>query len=180
MFNVSIFNRGYLKGKINCGTCITIIGKLDKKKNSIVVSNVLFGILEKTRIEPVYHTTSGITESKIRNIFESIKDLTFECIDCIPDYLCSKYNFFDKKMCIREVHFPSDINLLKRCMDRLKYEELLIFMLKMHYLKNSSKLKIGLSRSVDYSRVQSFIETLPFSLTEDQIKCVDDIYDDLT
>ena len=52
-------------------------------------------------------------------------------------------------------------------------------MLKMNNLKHNKTNHIGLSRNVEYSKVQEFIDKLPFELTSDQLKCVENIYKDL-
>jgi ATP-dependent DNA helicase RecG len=52
-------------------------------------------------------------------------------------------------------------------------------MLKINYLRNNKENKEGLKRDVDRSEVDKFIETFPFKLTSDQLKAVDDIYNDL-
>ena len=50
----------------------------------------------------------------------------------------------------------------------------------MNYLKLSSKKYDGLERIVDRTKVDEFINSLPFKLTLDQEKAVNAIYDDLT
>ena len=178
LLNVSIFNRGFLKSKINVGVCLTIIGKYDKIKNTIVASDIRFGILPSIPvIEPIYHSFGGITSNQIRGYINSIQD--FEVIEYIPEYLKEKYKLIDKKEAVKYVHNPKSDLTLKQGLAYLKYEELFLFMLKMNSLKRNKKNKIGLSRNVDKKLVIDFIDTLPFKLTEDQTKCVDKIYDDL-
>ena len=69
---------------------------------------------------------------------------------------------------------------LKRALNRLKYEELFTFMLKINYLKNTKKKSIGLERKIEFEKVQHFMDKLPFKLTIDQEKAIKDIYEDLT
>lgn len=180
IFNITIFNRGFMKSKLTIGSYVTVIGKYDLKHNCIVANNLLLGLIDKPRIEPIYHTTSGITDTKIRSLINMCKDIDFEYDDYLPIELSNKYNFLPKRECILEAHFPNNKLRLKSALNRLKYEELLIFMLRMQFLKNSSKLKLGLKRNVDYSQVEEFINNLPFSLTEDQLSSVKEIYTDLT
>ena len=53
-------------------------------------------------------------------------------------------------------------------------------MFKMNYLKiRNDKYSNGLERKVNKNEVNNFITTLPFKLTEDQLKAVDDIYNDM-
>ena len=178
IYRVEIYNRGFLKSKLSIGTTITVIGKLDKKHNLIIVSDIRFGKIEKESIEPIYHTTYGISIKTIKKYIDYILP-TYHSIDYIPDYLIDKYRFIDKDNSIREVHNPSNIDYLNSSLNRLKYEELFLFMCKMNYLKNNNKNKEGLKREVSKDRVDELINNLPFKLTTDQINSIDDIYNDL-
>ena len=174
---VTIFNRGFFKNKIVVGTKLTVIGKYDKKKNLIICSDIKFSTLgNTTKIEPVYHVTTGINSLQLNNI---IKMVDVDVVDYIPDYLNEKYDFLSKEKSIKEIHNPSNLDNLKLAINKLKYEELFVFMLKMNYLK-SKKIQQGLKREVSKDKVLEFVNNLPFKLTVDQEKAVKDIYNDLT
>ena len=178
LINVTIFNRGFLKSKINVGVTLTIIGKYDKIKNTIIASDIRFSKLPDIPvIEPIYHQIGGITSNQIRNYINSVDN--FEVTEYVPDYLKEKYKLIGKKDAVKSVHNPKSDLELKQGLAHLKYEELFLFMLKMNSLKKDKKNKIGLSRCVDKNLVSEFINKLPFKLTEDQEKCVDNIYGDL-
>ena len=177
LVDVVIFNRGFLKNKIVVGTKLIIFGKYDKKKNIIVCSDIKFGLLgSETKIEPVYHVTTGINSSQLNNIINMVDE---DIVDYVPSYLNDKYELPSKDFCIKEINNPHNEIMLKKTINKLKYEELFLFMLKMNYLK-SKKVQDGLIRNVDKNKVLDFINNLPFKLTIDQTKSVDDIYDDLT
>ena len=176
ILKVTIFNRGFYKNKIIVGTKLTVIGKYDKRKNLVVCSDIKFSLLgDTTKIEPIYHVTTGINSLQLNNI---IKSVDVDIIDYVPDYLNEKYSFLSKDNSIKEIHNPSNLNILKLAINKLKYEELFIFMLKMNYLK-SKKMQKGLQRDVSKDKVLNFINNLPFKLTADQEKAVKDIYYDL-
>lgn len=177
IFNVVIYNRGFLKSKLKPGTEITVVGKYDKKHNLITAYNLELSLLNDTpRIEAVYHSTYGLTSKQIEKYISKIKD--YEVTNYIPDYLMKKYDFIDKKSAIKEIHNPTSLENLKIARIVLKYEELFLFMLKMNYLKMHKNVK-GLQRNVDKKLVDEFINDLPFTLTTDQMQCVNDIYNDL-
>lgn len=177
ILNVIIYNRGFLKSKIKPGTEITVIGKFDKKHNSITAYNMELSLLsDNPRIEPVYHTTYGLTSKQLHHYITKIDE--YDITSYIPKYLSMKYRFLDKKTAIKEIHNPTDIHHLKKAQMMLKYEELFLFMLRMNYLKMNRGTK-GLKRTIEKREVESFISNLPFTLTKDQQKCVDDIYEDL-
>ena len=176
LLNIVIFNRGFLKSKLSIGTTITVIGKYDKRNNNVVASEIRFERLQdKEEIEPVYHITNGITGKQINNI---IKNIDIDVLDYIPEYINDKYKLLSKKEAIKEIHFPTTINKLKQARTKLKYEELFLFMLKINYLKNKNH-KEGLKKIIDYNKVQELINNLPFELTKDQLKSIEEIYDDM-
>lgn len=177
--NITIFNRAFLKDKLNVGHAVTIIGKYDQKHNSITASDIKFGLIEGTLIEPIYHSSFKINSSKISKIIKSVLDKV-KPKDYIPDSLIQKYHFMDKQEAIKIVHNPKDKEKLKKALARLKYEELFMYMMKISYLKKSKKQSDGLSRNISYEQVLEVVDRLPFKLTKDQLKSVKDIYDDLT
>ena len=178
--NVVIFNRGFLRNNIKINTTITIIGKYDIKHNTITASDIKFGSISSLpKITPVYHTVSKITSKQINNyILKVIDDI--KVTDIIPSILLDKYKLIPKSEAIREIHRPDDMHLLKNAINHIKYEELFLFMLKMNELKRNRVKVIGIKKEVDKNNVLEFINNLPFKLTDDQLKVVDEIYNDLT
>ena len=178
--NVVIFNRGFLRNNIKINTTITIIGKYDIKHNTITASDIKFGSISSLpKITPVYHTVSKITSKQINNyILKVIDDI--KVTDIIPSILLDKYKLIPKSEAIREIHRPDDMHLLKNAINHIKSEELFLFMLKMNELKRNRVKVIGIKKDVDKNNVLEFINNLPFKLTNDQLKVVDEIYNDLT
>ena len=179
---VSIFNRAFLKNQLTVGTGITVIGKLDKTKNVITASDIKMGLLTgDAKIEPVYHCTSGLTNKNLSSYINMAllfygKDID----DSIPAEYQEKYNFLNKKTALNVIHNPSTQEKLKEVIVRLKYEELFEFMFKINYLKEQNKKKNnGLSRVIDRDKINMFIKSIPFKLTNDQNQAIDDILKDL-
>ena len=179
---VSIFNRAFLKSKLEVGTGVTVIGKFDKSKNVITASEIKLETLSnKVKIEPIYHCTNGLTNKNMAT-YINMALLMFgkEIKDYIPKQYVEKYNFLNKKTALNIIHNPSTEEKLKEVKIRLKYEELFAFMLKINYLKmENKKNNQGLERKIDKSKLDKFIKKIPFSLTNDQKKAVDDIINDL-
>ena len=179
---VSIFNRAFLKSKLEVGTGVTVIGKLDKSKNVITASEIKLETLSnKVKIEPIYHCTNGLTNKNMAT-YINMALLMFgkEIKDYIPKQYVEKYNFLNKKTALNIIHNPSTEEKLKEVKIRLKYEELFAFMLKINYLKmENKKNNQGLERKIDKSKLDKFIKKIPFSLTNDQKTAVDDIINDL-
>lgn len=180
--NVSIFNRAFLKSSLRIGKPIVVIGKYDKFKNTVTASEIRFGVLgDKTKIEPIYSTTSGLSNKILSRYISNALDIYLNNIyDYVPKYIREKYNLMDKKEAVKIIHNPSNIGELKQAQISLKYDELFIFMLKTNYLKmRNKKEKSGLNRDGDISKVEGFINQLPFLLTFDQRTAIDEILKDL-
>ena len=181
MIAVVIFNRVFLKNNLRPGSVITVFGKYDKVKNTVVASDIKFEKLVSGSIESVYHLTSGITGKQIKKyINEALKDYD-EYVDYVPEYLNKKYKFIDKKEAVNKIHNPKDEKEVKQALLKLKYEELFEFMFKINYMKEMNKEnKTGYVRSVDPEDVNDFIRGLPFELTPDQDQAIIDIFNDMT
>lgn len=179
LVNVTIFNRAYLKPNIRIKSYISVIGKYNRKSNTFMASDIKLTPITKTVIEPVYHLNQGIKRSNFKKLVDEILNNTVEIKSNVPDYLIEKYNFINKKEAVTNVHKPKDINSLKKADLHLIYEELFTFMLKVSYLKekNASDGKFNI-KSFDEDRVNNFINSLPFGLTDGQMQAVDDIKGD--
>lgn len=179
---VSIFNRAFLKNQLSVGTGITVIGKLDKQKNVITASDIKMDLLSNSvKIEPVYHCTSGLTNKNL-STYINLALLMFgkDIVDNIPEEYIDRYHFLNKKTSLNIIHNPSTMEKLKEVTIRLKYEELFEFMFKINYLKQMNKKKNnGLERVIDREKIHEFIERIPFTLTRDQLKAIDEILQDL-
>lgn len=179
---VSIFNRAFLKSQLAVGSGITVIGKIDKGKNVITAADIkMETLMSKAKIEPVYHCTNGLTNKNL-STYINMALLMYgkEIKDYIPERYLKQYNFLNKKTALNIIHNPSTMEKLKEVTIRLKYEELFTFMFKINYLKLQNKKKNnGLVREFDDNKIEEFISNLPYKLTNDQLKAVHEIIDDL-
>ena len=182
ILNVTLYNRTHLYSDLKSGKEVTIIGKYNKLKNTVIVSDIRFGLLPPSaKIEPIYYTTEGLTVKQISK-FEAIAlENDYDVIDLVPRYIEEKYNLMNKKSAIKNIHVPEDILLLKKARQRIKYEELFMYVLKVNYLKNKiNNDNLAIERNIDKDKLDKFIKSLPFELTLDQDKAVNDIINDLS
>ena len=181
ILNVTLYNRVHLYQELKSGKEVTIIGKYNKLKNTIVATDIRFSLLPSTaQIEPIYYVTSGLTIKQISKFISSVLYNDYNVIDYIPRYLEEKYNLISKKDAIHNVHIPNDILSLKKARQRIKYEELFMYMLKINYLKSKIENDSNaISRNIDRDKINNFINNLSFNLTLDQDKAIKDIINDL-
>lgn len=176
---VVIFNRAFLKPSIIIGKEVTIIGKYDPKKETIVATNIRLGNLNKVEIEPVYHLCKGITSKQMNAFIKKALSVVKENNN-IPKELISKYNLMSEDEAIRIIHNPKDENSLKTALKTLKYEEIFTYMKNIKLLKKKNEIhKDVYKKEVSLNMVHDFINSLPFKLTSDQEKIVFKMLDEI-
>ena len=92
MVAIVIFNRAFLKTQIKPGMTVTVFGKYDALKNTVIASDIKFEKLVTGSVESVYHLTSGLTSKALKKyIAEALVNY-----DNYIDYiLCCVFWFFD-------------------------------------------------------------------------------------
>ena len=176
---VVIFNRAFLKPNIIIGKEVTIIGKYDPKKETIVATNIRLGNLNKVEIEPVYHLCKGITSKQMNAFINKALSVVKENNN-IPKELISKYNLMSEDEAVRIIHNPKDENSLKTALKTLKYEEIFTYMKNIKLLKIKNEVhKDVYKKEVSLNMVNDFINSLPFKLTSDQEKIVFKMLDEI-
>lgn len=179
--NVIIYNRAFMQKSLLPGKEITVIGKYDQKKNTIIASNILLSKIEDGELESKYHLTYGLTNKQISKYINEALSLNIDIEDFIPSEYNEKYNFINKNEAVNIIHDPKSINEIKKAKLKLIYEELFTFMFKINYLKYiKTKESKKESKQINVVDVQNFLATLPFELTVDQQKAIEDIHKDLT
>ena len=133
------------------------------------------------KIVPVYSLVEGldlkVLRKAVNSALETYKD---SIIDYLPAYLKEKYNLFDLKKALSEFHFPTDMDSLKKARTRLIFDELFFIQLGLFYRRKKREIvDPGLNISLNGELVNTFLNNLPFKLTESQNKVFNEIITDL-
>jgi len=172
VFFVSIFNRAFLKPNILVGNEITIIGKYDMKKKQFIANDMKLKAIKVPKIIPVYHLSKGLKNIQFEKWMLEALRLPVVYSERIPIGYQELYHFIPRGEAIQYLHVPRSVEEIKKAKLRLIYEELFEFMFKIMYLKEKETNAYGLVRNFDSALVFDFVNSLPFSLTEDQLEAV--------
>ena len=96
--------------------------------------------------------------------------------DELPDALYHKYGMPHHERAYRMIHFPDSLENAKKALRTLAFTEL--FMLEIGILRESRKQKTA-KRSIITPLEKKLIASLPFSLTDDQMRCAEEIREDM-
>ena len=130
-------------------------------------------------ILPVYGLSGGLTQKIIRRDVKSALAKVPFFDDEIPQSLMDKYHLMPMDKAIREIHFPTSDKTLKEARRALAFREVF-------YLQLEAKRRPPVERrrqAIDgrtYDAEKRFIESLPFELTDDQVKVLEEIRKDMS
>ena len=182
ILNITIYNKVYLMDSLKTTKIVTIIGKYDKLKNTVIASDIRLDRLPPVpKIESIYYTTNGLSRKSISKYITSLLMNGYHPKEIIPKYLVEKYDLMSRYEAISEIHNPTDALCLKKARQRLKYEELFMYLLKINYLKDKiDKENEVIKRKIDIQKIDKFISKFPYELTPDQKTSVKEILDDMS
>ena len=181
---ITWFNQDYIKTKIHSKEKYRFYGKVTKKPGQFEMASPVFdkeGEYKNTgKIVPIYPTTKGLSETVIRQAVENSLSIMEDKIeDNLPEYICERFNLMNESEALKQIHFPENMEELKKARTRLVFEELLTFQLALLSLKNQYENEI---RGIKYSKdvhMSDVINTLPFNLTKAQLRVLEEIDRDM-
>lgn len=177
---VTIFNRQFLKTKIHYGKYVRLTGKFDSNKKRFTASEIAFDEFDNP-INPVFNL-KGIDDKKVLELKEKLyDDYSDEIIEELPPQIRREYDLVGIKDAVRNINIPEEMNDTYKAIKRIKFEELLKYQLKVRYMfykrrNNPEGIKIEYNKE----KVDKFINNLPFKLTPDQEKTLNDVLSDLS
>ncbi len=172
---VIIFGRSYIVKQFKNQDQVIIKGTYHLYKNQIVAQSILKpdNLIE---IKPIYHI-EGIKDKVVSNIIKTIYDEKQVAIyENIPKEFTTKYKLVSRQDAFKYLHFPKDFTEIEQAKRRLKYEE--AFFLQLKLTSKKPNLIKRPPKAYDIHLIRSFIDTLAYTLTQDQKNAVNDIYRD--
>ncbi len=182
----------WVKPTLLTGKEYVVFGKANQYGRSWNIAHPEIDLLEAVdkkagNLQPIYHsgeklTAKGLTtrgfEKLVRNLLPQFKDHISETLS---NDIVSENSLINRGLAIRMIHFPDSVELLKKAIFRLKFEELFFLQLGMIKQKIISQRKI---KGHVFSKVGVYFNTfykdhLPFELTGAQKRVIKEIRKDL-
>ena len=180
------FNSPYIMDNLKLNEELIFRGKVSYYKNIKTITQAKIWKInkyenEKNTISPIYNLTKGLRndliKDNIKEVLSSIGDSdVIEYLD--NDYLINN-NMLSLKEAMKEIHFPIDMNNLIKAHNRLAFEEFIVFTLALRMNNNKNEKGRDDLISVNTSLLNTILYSLPYKLTNDQNKCINDIINDI-
>ncbi|EJT5924000.1 ATP-dependent DNA helicase RecG [Clostridium perfringens] len=170
------FNQPYIKRNFILGNEYNLMGKFKKVNNTLEVINPLIPCKEanKSEILPIYTLKNGLTNKiLVKLINEILKNMIIK--ENLPEEIVKKYKLISLDKAIRNIHFPVGRGELQSAINRLKFQELFtyslkIIMMKAHIKKENSGISFKMS-----PLLKELKESLPYTLTNAQSRTLREI-----
>ena len=127
--------------------------------------------------ENIYPLTRGISLKDIRIVLNDAKNHLNKFDEWLNENIIKKYNFSSFNESLIKMHFPSvkeDIESRENFRKRLAVDELVSNYFAIRYLKEKTKRK-NESLNLNFNLQEKLINELPFELTKNQYKIINDI-----
>jgi len=180
------FNQPYLEKFFKKGKRFLLMGEVSYNFGEWQMENPDFEEIQsfkdesKEKIVPIYSQTKGLTSKIISNyIKEAINLVEKFLFDPLPKEIIKKRELVPINFALKNIHFPESKEFLKKSEFRLKYEELFLFQLFLQLRKIKIKEKMGIKFEIKENLRDKFISSLPFKLTNGQMKVIEEIERDL-
>lgn len=180
------FNQPYLEKFFRKGKRFLLMGEVSYNFGEWQMENPDFEEIDsfkddsKEKIVPIYSQTKGLSSKIISNYINETLKLTEKFIfDPLPKEIIKKRELTSINFALKNIHFPESKESLKKSEFRLKYEELFLFQLYLQIRKMKIKEKMGIKYEINNEYKEKFISSLPFKLTNGQLKVIGEIEKDL-
>ncbi len=179
------FGRNFLSRLLLPGKWFFVSGSFSYKYGEIQSTNFEVEPISANndvhkRIVPIYPLTEGLTQKQVRRVVKSALEFVRDNIsDELPPSLIKKYSFMPRARAIKEIHFPESMETLSEARKLFAYEEffyLQLFLLRRRYRRRSIR---RVRKPIKYKLKEKLLTRLPFELTGDQLKVLDEIETDL-
>jgi ATP-dependent DNA helicase RecG len=179
------FNQPYLTRQLRAGRQIVLSGKVEEYLGRLTLQSPAWEPLEKelihtARLVPIYPLTRGITSRWMRRLMKRVVDHWAPRLeDPLPEDIRQRSDLVDLQTAIRQIHFPDSQQSAEEARRRLSFDEFLMLQLGMLRQRQEWQSQPGIPIPRNQALLDSFLNSLPFQLTEAQQKSMDQILGDL-
>lgn len=175
---VTLFNQKFLAQSLREGREYLFHGKCG---GNLVVREMSAPEIKEggyNGIEPVYPAWEGISSKTLEKLISTALESGIEMPDILPESVRERNSLCSFKTALKNIHFPSDPELLEQAKRRLVFEELFVLQTGLAFLK---KRKRGLAGcTVKRNLLPEFEKTLDFELTGAQKRVIGECLDDMS
>ncbi len=182
------FNQPYLAKQLPVGARVGLAGNVTAYKGKPQLSAPEWELLEREdagthvgRFVPVYPLTQGLPGRTVRKLARAaVEQFAHQVPESLPAELLEETTYPSEAEAIGQLHFPESMEARDRARERLALQELLAIQIAVLSRKREARDR----RDAPIVRltgdfIQTFVDALPFALTNAQIRSITEVRADL-
>lgn len=174
------FNQPFLTKTLHVGDEIILNGSIKYDRFSMVYSMESPMRATKETILPIYRETGGIKSFYIAKVVSELLKIKDAEPEWLPVELLDKLNLPDTDTALTNIHQPENHISLGSAKKRLAFDELFFISLRSQRSKEKRDKNKAPKIQTASAKIDSFVKNLPFCLTRDQERAIDEIISDLS
>nr|WP_246208986.1 ATP-dependent DNA helicase RecG [Entomospira entomophilus] len=180
------YGRGFLVDQLSIGKRLYLFANFSHRYGMLQASAFDFEVYSDTpknflRLQPVYGLTAKLTQHRVaQSVMTGFELIPGEIESLVPAEFFERDNLWaSKKKSLKAVHFPRSQEELELARRSLAFEELFLFQSKKEYHIRTSQESVRVPREEKNHLALQLIDSLPFQLTGDQQRALNEISHDL-
>lgn len=167
------FNQPYRETQLKSGEEFFFSGEFEFNFNRYQLSNpsaekVSEMPVQTDRILPIYRAIHGLKTPLVRKILAELRPLITMLPETMPKALLKQEKLITRGEAVLGMHFPESLEDISKAKERIAFEELFALLLASQLNRVENAKLPGWTIPFNQSIVKSFVENLPFSLTNAQ------------
>ena len=181
---IVLFNQGYKKNFYKKGQRLYAYGKAEfqygaMQMNTPQIENLGDGGEPDRGIVPIYALADGVSQFVVRSSVRNWFAANHELQEILPAEVREAHQYMSRYDAFKMMHFPDSSERYEEARHQLAYEELFVMQSGLALLRNKEQCHKGPKMGPNGDLMARCIENLPFSLTGDQQRALEDIRIDM-
>lgn len=177
------FNMPFLRNTLKQGEKYIFTGTPIFKDGRMMIEHPEFNFPDKYKklmetFQPVYPLTAGLSNKTLQKA-QSAAFADYQTEEFLPDKVRDYYDLLEENLALREIHFPTGYEMLKKAKKRIIFDEFFRFFSALALVKERENLSLNQYVISMGEEIRQFICRLPYELTGAQKKTLEDIRRDL-
>ena len=182
------FNQPYREAQLKSGAEFVFSGQFGMNYNSYQINNPSVELAKEiaktaaennSGIQPVYKSIKNLRPKTVQDLMKNIRPIMDFLPETLPENIIRRQKLVSRSEAVKFLHAPKTHEEISRGRERLAFEELFEMILAAQFNKQEQTRLTGWKIPFNKSFVKSFVDQLPFPLTNAQRRAAWQILQDL-
>ncbi|RMC24532.1 MULTISPECIES: ATP-dependent DNA helicase RecG [unclassified Lactobacillus] len=177
---VNFFNQPWLKDRIVIGKEIAVYGKYNAARQSLSGFKFVAAKENDSGMAPIYSVNRNIRQKKLVELINlALNDYLSDIEDIVPQEIRQKYRLLTEQEIIIQMHHPHNSYEAELAKRSAIFREFFLFQTELAQLSEYGNQTKGIAKQYDLVEIAKLTKELPFELSDDQKKVINEIYADI-